>query len=108
MTRARLTRVPTRPLLGVQPNPRVPAPLPVLCHESVTFRGRAAAALGPQRLDLREDRLAQLVARPGGRERRRGVRAFQAPRPRRAADAEVERRAAVAARLAAGQLAAQR
>src|SRR3954452_14715764 len=103
MTRARLTRVPTRPLLGVQPNPRVPAPLAVLCHESVTFRSRAAAAGPPQRLGLRAEPLAWLVARGGGREGGVGVQALQAPRPRGAANPQVERRAAVATRLVPGQ-----
>ena len=47
-----------------------------------------AAFLGPERLDLGEDPLAELVARPGERERDVRVQALELPRVRRAADPE--------------------
>ena len=63
-----------------------------------------AAPVGPARLDLREDALAELVA--GTREREGDVRmeALEAPTPARAADAVVERGAAVVAGRVTGEL----
>src|SRR5690242_17445609 len=65
----------------------------------------ATALVGPQRLELRDDALAELV-RAGMREREAGVRvqALQRARAGRgAADAELEARAAVLAGLAGGE-----
>src|SRR5919201_2810338 len=58
---------------------------------TVVLRPRAASVRRPQRLDLGEDPLAELVAWPSERERRVGVQALQPLRARsRAADPEVE------------------
>jgi len=55
--------------------------------------GRAAAVRRPERLDLREDPLAELVAGPRERERGVGVQALEPTRSGAgAADAEVELR----------------
>ena len=62
---------------------------------------RSAAAVGPERVELGDDPLAELVARARERERRVRVQALERARAAGAADAELERRAAVAARLAA-------
>src|SRR5437764_1209702 len=71
------------------------------------FGCRLAAASGrPERVELGHDSLAELVARTGEREGGVGVEALQRARPRSAADAEIERRAAVAAVRARGQRAA--
>ena len=67
-----------------------------------------ATALGPERLQLGQDPLAELVA--GVREREGCVRvqALEAAGPARAADAKVERRTLVAARAPRGQAAPDR
>src|SRR5204862_8112777 len=66
-----------------------------------------AAPFGPAGLDLREDALAELVAWSGESEGCVRVEALEAAGPPRAADAVVERRAAVVPSLAAGELSAQ-
>src|SRR6185437_5303397 len=68
---------------------------------------QGAAPLGPARLDLREDALAELVARTRESERDVGVEALEAPAPPRAADAVTERGAAVPTGHVAGELAPQ-
>src|SRR5437879_6168743 len=65
------------------------------------------AALGPARLDLVEDALAELVARTRQRERGVCVEALEAAAPSRASDAVRQRGAAVGAGHAACQFASQ-
>src|SRR4051794_35331325 len=67
-----------------------------------------AAAVRPERLELRDDAPAELVARLREREADVRVQALQrAGGAACAADAEIERRAAVAAGLVAGELPSQ-
>src|SRR5579875_2916303 len=77
---------------GARPPP-TPAERPR--PSSLGQRRRSAAALRPERVELRDDPLAEEVARPRESERRVRVQALEAAAAARAADAEVERGAAV-------------
>src|SRR4051812_50112413 len=67
-----------------------------------------AAAIRPQRVELGDDALAERVAGPGECEGCVRVQAFDRSGAPGAADAELERRAGVAAGLAGRELAAER
>src|SRR6202008_628992 len=64
-----------------------------------------ATAFGPERIHVGEDTFTALVPGPRERERRVRMQALRAAGATAAGDAEIERRSAVAAGLAGGELA---
>src|SRR5205814_9140625 len=67
-----------------------------------------AATVRPERIELGDDALAELIARACERKGGMRVQALERAAAAGAADAELERRAAVAAGLTRGELAAER